>query len=145
MQQQMKQQTAKLAYSDSFEAAHEAANSKTCILGSLMQQGVKQQRIIWCCFTCCFIINPRLQVHAASLAAAYIIQDRKFLLFRQPALCDFEEVLAAAEHPRVQVAGDYFFGLTVLPVWYLSTWVTPLLSQLLNAYNHFKLHVSRRG
>ena len=103
-------QEQKLAVSDSYAAASEAGNSKTCILGFPMQQGVKQQESIWCCFTCCFIINPRLQVHAASLAAAYIIQDRKFLLFRQPALCDFEEVLAAAEHPRVQVAGDYFLA-----------------------------------
>ena len=80
----------KLAVSDSYAAASEAANSKTCILGFPMQQGVKQQRSIWCFFTCCFVLNPRMQVHAASLAAAYIIRDRKFLLFRQPALYDFE-------------------------------------------------------
>ena len=73
-------QEQKLAVSDSYAAASEAGNSKTCILGFPMQQGVKQQMSIWCCFTCYFIRNLRLQVHAASLAAANESETASFPL-----------------------------------------------------------------
>ena len=73
-------QEQKLAVSDSYAAANEAANSKTCILGFPMQQGVKQHMSIWCCFTCYFIRNLRLQVYAASLTAANESETASFPL-----------------------------------------------------------------
>ena len=57
-------------------------------------------------------MNPRVQVlqFAASLAAAYESESASVLSFSGPPVHDFEAAHAAAEHPRVQVAGDYFLA-----------------------------------